>query len=105
MLTDEEQNFIKYWEANREKQKKLRNQLFIGLPTGLLFGMPVLLNLFIDWNVQVKVITRGQLNVMLLAVLIIVTFISVFSIKHKWDLRELHYRELLEKQRKQNLSS
>jgi hypothetical protein len=45
------------------------------------------------------------LNVMLLAVLIIVTFISVFSIKHKWDLRELHYRELLEKQRKQNLSS
>ncbi len=105
MLTEEELNFIKYWEANRDKQKKIRNQLFIGLPTGLVFGLPILLNLFVDWNDQIKVITRGQLNVMLIAVLIIVSFISVFSIKHKWDLRELHYRELLEKQRKQNLTT
>jgi hypothetical protein len=105
MLTEEELNFIKYWEANRDKQKKIRNQLLIGLPTGLLFGLPILLNLFVDWNVQIKVITRGQLNVMLIAVLIIVSFIAVFSIKHKWDLRELHYRELLEKQRKQNLTT
>lgn len=100
MLTPDEENFITYWEANRLQQKKVTKQLLIGLPVGLLFGLPVLLNFFIDWNVQIKAVTRGQFNVLLIAVLLIVCFFAVFSVKHKWDLRELHYNELLHKKKK-----
>jgi hypothetical protein len=37
---------------------------------------------------------------LLIAVAIIVSFVAVFSIKHKWDLREQHYKELLYKKTK-----
>ncbi len=100
MLSTEEEKFLKYWEQNRNKERKVRNQILIGLPIGLLFGLPVLLNLFIDWNEQVRVVTRGQFNVLLFAVLIIVSFISIFSVRHKWDLKEQYYKELLFKKNK-----
>ncbi len=99
MLTTEDEKFILYWEANRDKQKKLRNQWLIGLPTGLLFGLPVLLNLFSKWNGQVQFMTIGQLNMLLIAVFSIVTFMAIFTVKHKWDLNELHYQELLHKKK------
>jgi hypothetical protein len=101
MLTPDEINFITYWQNNRAKQKKITSQLMIGLPTGLLFGLPILLNLFLEWNNQIQVITRGQLYILVIAVAIITSFISVFTVKHKWDLREQHYRELLVKQKKE----
>jgi hypothetical protein len=101
MLTKEEKGFIDYWEANRDRQKRLRNQLIIGLPTGLIFGLPVLLNLFSDWNTQIKFMTRGQLNMLLIAVMLIVSFYAVFTIRHKWDLREQFYRELKAREKKE----
>ncbi len=100
MLTKEEENFILYWEANRDKQKKVTRQWYIGLPIGLLFGMPILLNLFSGWHKRLKQMSGSQLDVLIVAVLIIVTFIAIFSVQHKWDLREQHYRELLYKRNK-----
>jgi hypothetical protein len=101
MLNKEEKAFIEYWEANRDRQKRFSNQWMIGLPAGLVFGLPVLLNVFADWNTQIKFMTRGQLNVLLVAVMIIISFYSVFNIRHKWDLREQHYRELKAKEKAQ----
>jgi ATP/ADP translocase len=102
MLTNEEEGFIVYWEKNREQQKKWFKQFAIGLPIGLIFGSAILLNVFSDWNNQIKMINRGQLVTMIIAVLLIIAFISIFTVKHKWDLREQHYRELLAKKKKQH---
>ncbi|HYE56439.1 MAG TPA: hypothetical protein VD996_16435 [Chitinophagaceae bacterium] len=41
--------------------------------------------------------TRLNPAVILLAVLLIVAFVAIFSRRHKWDQHELHYRELLAK--------
>jgi hypothetical protein len=38
MFSKEEQDFIKYWEENRNKQKKFFKQIAIGLPFGVLFA-------------------------------------------------------------------
>jgi integral membrane sensor domain MASE1 len=102
MITESEKKFMEYWEANREKQKKIKIQWMIGLPTGLLFGLPILLNLFSGWDQRIPLITSGQLNVLIIAVLLIISFISIFTIQHKWDLREQHYKELLQKIKKEN---
>jgi integral membrane sensor domain MASE1 len=101
MLNEEEKQFILYWEANRIRQKKVSKQWLIGLPTGMVFGLPILLNLFSGWDTQIKFMTRGQLNTLLIAVFIIITFIAIFTVKHRWDLNEQHYRELLQKQKKE----
>ncbi len=103
MLTNEEEKFIQYWNLNREKQKRIATQLYIGLPAGLVLGLPILLNIFLDWNTQIKYMTRGELNTILVAVLIIITFIAIFTVKHKWDMQEQLYKELLYKKKKQNI--
>ena len=100
MLTPIEKDFIIYWQANRNKQKKITKQLTIGLPLGLLFGLPILLNFFSGWNSRIHVISRGQLITLIVAVLIIIVFMAIFSTKFKWDRNEQYYLELLEKQKK-----
>ena len=97
MLTKEEESFLNWWQQHREQQKKIRNRWFVGLPAGLLLGLPVLLNVFAKWNKQVEVITGGQMIAVLIAILGIITFMAVFSIQHKWEMREQLYRELLQK--------
>jgi uncharacterized membrane protein YbhN (UPF0104 family) len=91
---------MEWWEANRDRQRQLRNQWMIGLPAGLVLGLPILLNLFSDWNKRIDTLKRGQLNVLLIAVLAIIAFVAIFTVRHRWDMREQHYRELKEKQKK-----
>jgi hypothetical protein len=40
-------------------------------------------------------------GVLLVALLLIVGFVAIFSKKHQWDMREQQYRELLAKQEKE----
>ena len=98
MITSEEEKFIRYWEANREKQKKLLYQLVIGLPLGLLFALPILINFFLGrfWYKRADSVGISQFNPMVLvvAVVLIAVFIAVFNKKHKWDQHEQFYREL-----------
>jgi L-cystine uptake protein TcyP (sodium:dicarboxylate symporter family) len=100
MLTSEENKFIEYWEQNRVKQKRLVKQLFIGLPLGVLFGAMIFINFFSGWYKRAEMIINTEssiIPVVLVAIILIVIFISVFSVRHKWDINEQRYRELLSK--------
>jgi hypothetical protein len=96
-LSEAEQRYIDYWEKNRLREKKLLNQLLIGLPLGIVFAAPVLLNLFGRWYIRADMQVNTRLNpvVLIIAVLLIVVFIAIFSRKHKWEMKEQQYREFL----------
>jgi hypothetical protein len=98
-LSQAEIDYINYWEKNRLREKKLLNQLLIGLPLGILFAAPVLLNLFSRWYVRADMQANAQMNpmVLLLAMLLIIVFIAIFSRKHKWEMKEQQYREFIAK--------
>ena len=101
MFSKEEQDFIKYWEENRIKQKRFFKQIAIGLPFGVLFAVAMFLNFTSGWDKRVTTITKtypsfkSLIIVLLIAVLAIVVFISVFSVRVKWEKHEQKYRELL----------
>jgi len=101
MFSKEEQDFIKYWEVNRIKQKRFFKQIAIGLPFGVLFAVAMFLNFTSGWDKRVTTITKtypsfkSLIIVLLIAVLAIVVFISVFSVRVKWEKHEQKYRELL----------
>jgi len=100
MLTSEEIKFIEYWEQNRLKQKRFVKQLFIGLPLGVLFAAMIFINFFSGWYKRAEMIINTQsslIPVLLVAIILIVIFVSVFSVRHKWDINEQRYRELLSK--------
>lgn len=91
-----------FWEANREKEKKTWRQLLIGLPLGMIFTLPILLNLFSGWDKRAAMVANTQLNpvVLIIAVLLIASFFAVFSKKHRWDMNEQRYKELKSKKEK-----
>ena len=95
MITNEEKKFIDFWEVNRDRQKKLFYQLTIGLPAGLIFGLPILLTLiFNDWYKNMKFISVSQVIVVIIAVLGIAVFYGLFKMKYKWEQNEQLYKEL-----------
>ncbi|MFT3747445.1 MAG: hypothetical protein QM768_03985 [Agriterribacter sp.] len=95
-MTDEEKDFMIFWEANREKEKKTWRQLLIGLPLGMIFTLPILLNLFSGWDKRATMVANAQLNpvILIIAVLLIASFFAIFNKKHRWDMNEQRYKEL-----------
>ena len=104
MFSKEEEDFIKYWEENRLKQKRFFKQIAMGLPIGVLFAVAMFLNFTSGWNKRVTTVTKtypglkSLILVLLVAILAIVVFISVFSVKVKWEKHEQRYRELLSRE-------
>jgi hypothetical protein len=104
MVTDQEQLFLNYWDANRDKQTKLFYRLTIGLPLGLVFAFPVLLSvIFHDWYKRMIFISSSQITLILITVLGIAVFFALFRMNFKWEENEQRYKELKFKQNKSDL--
>jgi membrane protein implicated in regulation of membrane protease activity len=104
MLSVEEEAFIEYWKANREKQKRTFRQFLLGIPLALLFVIPIVINFFFGWYKRAAMMANtSDFNpgVLLLALIIIVVFIAIFSRKFRWEQNEQRYIELLARKQKQ----
>jgi membrane protein YdbS with pleckstrin-like domain len=104
MFTEEEQAFINYWKLNREKQKRTFRQFLVGIPVALLFVIPIAINFFSGWYKRASMISRtSDFNpgVLILALILIVVFIAIFSRKFKWDQYEQRYVELLARKKRE----
>jgi hypothetical protein len=97
MLTQREKDFIRYWEANRLRRKKIFRQFLIGIPIGLLFVIPIVINFASGWYRRADMEANSpDFNPMVLfvALLLIVGFTAIFYQRHKWDQYEQRYQEL-----------
>src|SRR5215831_13278389 len=105
MLTPAEENFLHYWEKNRDREKKLIRQLFIGLPIGLLISGGIIISFDLNWYPRANMVANASLNpyVLLIAIIAITVFTAIFYKKYQWDMKEQRYRELLcKKEKEQN---
>jgi len=104
-MTTEEKDFIVYWEANREKKKRSFFQYTIGLPMGVLIVVLLFVNIITGWHKRAASVlqSNGSLIITILVAAVgIVVFITVFSVRYKWEQHEQRYRELLFKQEKES---
>jgi len=100
MLTKDEERFLEYWAGQRQRKRQYLRKLSIGLPLGVLMAAAVLVNLFSGWYTKADMEIRSQSSlviVVLVALLGIVVFITIFSARHRWDQNEKSYQELLQK--------
>jgi len=98
MLTHDEKKLLDYWEHNRLIKRKVLKQLSVGLPLGVLLVVAIFINFFSGWDKRAQMIINTDpslIIVVLIAALLIVIFIVVFSARHRWDLNEQRYKELL----------
>ena len=104
MLTPDEEKFIEYWEANRLSRKKLLKQLYVGLPFAALLVIAILVNFLSGWYKRADMEIRSNSSLILVVVIAgigIVVFTTVFSVRHKWEMNEQFYRELMAKKEKE----
>jgi hypothetical protein len=106
MLTEDEKQFLEYWEQNGNKEKKPLRQIMLSAPLGLVFALPILvLVIFHGWYKNMVYISDAQLIVIIIAVLGIAVFFAMIRGKFKWENNEQLYKELKSKQKKENLPS
>lgn len=105
-ITEDEKKFLAYWEQNRSKQKKLLNQLMFGLPVGILFSVPLLINFFVGkfWYKRADAVGVSQFSptVLVIAVLLISVFVALFNRRFRWEKLEQQYLEIKAKERREN---
>ena len=86
-----------WWEQNRIRKNKWIWKLAAGLPLGVLLALAIFINYFSTWYTRAQMVISldhsGTL-VVILALLLIVVFVVIFSARHKWDLNEQRYKEL-----------
>jgi uncharacterized membrane protein len=110
MVTEEERKFVAYWSKNRDREKKIFRQLLIGLPIGLLFAIPIIINFSSGWYKRADMWARAHTDdstgtVLVIAALIIVVFVAIFSRKYRWERYEQQYLEIQFKIDKEKLAS
>lgn len=97
-MTTQELQFMRYWEATRERDKKLWYQLIVGIPIGLLFSLPILFIVFSGklWYKRADMAANTMTSPYLLiaAVFLIAVFVAIFYKRHQWDRKEQYYQEL-----------
>jgi membrane protein YdbS with pleckstrin-like domain len=100
MLTEQENEFVRYWEENRLRKKRVSKQLYVGLPFAAFLVLAIFINLFSGWYLGATAalrLDRGTGLMVLVSVFAIVIFIVIFAARHRWDMNEQRYRELLAK--------
>lgn len=107
LLTEDERKFLAYWEANRLREKQLARQLMYGLPMGLLFAVPIIVNFLMGrfWYKRADAVGMSQFNpaVLVVAVMLIAVFIGWINRKFRWEKLEQQYLELQAKQKKDSV--
>ncbi len=105
MLTPNEEKFIIYWEANRNRRKRGMYQLLVGLPLGLAVSALIIVNFYSGWYQRAEMEANGSFNpvILYLAAAIISVFIAFFSKKFQWEQLEQRYKELIFKKNKTDL--
>lgn len=103
MLSEGEKSFMEYWEQNRLRKKTWIWRLAGGLPLAVVLVGGIFITYFSGWSpralMRINMSASGVL-VVLFGLLLIVVFIVVFSARHKWEMNEQRYQELLKKQNK-----
>ncbi|HEX4849373.1 MAG TPA: hypothetical protein VFV08_01140 [Puia sp.] len=82
---------------NREKEKKTFRQFLLGIPAGLLLVIPIVINLSSGWYKRAgMMMNSGEINpgILIIAMLIIIGFVAIFTRRHRWELNEQKYQEL-----------
>lgn len=106
LYTEDELKFMAYWEQNRLKERRLITQLTYGLPIGVIFAVPILVNFLLGrfWYKRADAVGLSQFSptVLIIAVALISIFVAVMNRKFRWEKLENQYLSLKSREGQNN---
>jgi hypothetical protein len=99
MLTSQEEQFLQSWEKERGKKRSVFNYTF-GLRVGVFIIVLVVISILTGWHKRAAMVLRSNSSfilVIVIALISIVAFMSLFSSRYQWEKKEQQYKELLAK--------
>ena len=107
MIDEKEEQFLRYWEKNRDIENSFRNKLLKGLPKAMLFGLPIILSVVIvrlyfpEWYTKISETSPGMFLTAIIAVIGIILFTAYFNMQYRWETNDQAYQELKIKENKE----
>jgi len=102
-LTPDERRFMEWWERDRHKYERRSRQLWLGLPVGAAFSIPIFINFLAGrfWYRRADAVGSSQFNpiVLIVAVALIGGFMGYITRRFKWEEHDARYRTLSERQK------
>ena len=107
MLSAADEDFLVYWQQNRDQQRTSYRPLLVGLSAGFALGIGVLVLLSSGWYERANMEANSRLSgfVFLLAILLISFFLAFFYRKFRWEMQEQRYMELLARKNKNKMQN
>ena len=105
MLTPDEKKFLEYWEQKRNSEKSFFQEFRFVIPIALISAVAILLNVFTGWYTRATMVANSQSTplILIVAVIIVAVFCSVFYKRHREEMNEQHFVELTMKKNKEAL--
>jgi hypothetical protein len=97
-LSKEDLDFIKFWEKNRDAERKWERSLKKGVGMGFMVSFPIVLAvLFRGWYKRMPFVSGTQLFLILTGCLMISVFYALFKGRMEWEAKESRYMQLKSK--------
>ena len=100
ILNDED--FVVYWQKNRQKEKSSAKSFMLGLSSGIAIGICVILTIYSGWYQRATMVAYSKMSgiVLFLAITLIAVFIAFIYRQFKWEMQEQRYLEIISKKTK-----
>jgi formate/nitrite transporter FocA (FNT family) len=103
MLSEKEEIFLEYWSNNREKQKTSLRPLLVGMSSGFLLGISLIVIVQTGLDQRATMLANSKLSsvVFLLAIVLIAVFMAFLYRNFRWEMQEQQFLELKAKKNAQ----
>jgi len=106
MLTKEEEDFMEYWEIHRMQKKRFIKQVSVGLPMAMTLILGITVSVFSGWYTRAQMVffreSSSLVLILLVAAVALMVFMVLFSARHRWELNEQRYLELMHRKSSQS---
>ena len=95
MISKEDEDFIRWWELNRENERKWERSIRKGIGMGLMLSFPIVLAvLFRGWYKRMPFVSGTQFFFILIACLLISVFYARMKGYMQWETNESRYKQI-----------
>ncbi len=103
MLTQQEEDFIIYWQKQRATYRQSFLQFVKGMSAGLSISAAIILIVISGWYERANMVANSKMSAMVFAIalLLITVFMAWLYRNFQWEQKEQQYLELLAKRKKQ----